>query len=207
MKTLKILTSILALTVATSLSGAAHAQVGIAGGLNFDSFGDIETTSAKGTFDSATGYHFGVFFDLNAAPIAVRPGVFIRDAGEVAFRLQQTDQKFSLTFIEVPIDVRIPLLQAPLVSPYLLGGPVFSFPRSGNEEFDNSLEDLAISGSVGAGVSIMVPGAGIRLYPELRYAFGLSGFLKDSFEVAGVTVAAENTVRLSAVMLRLGIGL
>ncbi len=187
--------------------GLAHAQLGVAGGLNFDSFGDIETTSARGTFDNATGYHFGVFFDLSAAPIAVRPGVFIRDAGEVAFRLQETDQKFSLSFIEVPIDIRVPLLHAPLVSPYVLAGPVLSFPRSGNDEFDDSLEDLAISGSVGAGVKVTVPGAGLRLYPELRYAFGLSGFLKDSFEVGGVTFAAENTVRLNAVMLRLGVGL
>lgn len=205
-RSLKVFVLLIALTV-TGGVGTAHAQLGVAGGLNFESLGDIQAGSAKGTFENATGYHVGVFFDLNAAPVAVRPGIFIRDVGEVAFRFNETSEKVNLSFIEVPVDVRVPLLAAPLVKPYLLAGPVLSFPRSSDKEFDDSLEDISVSATVGAGVQVTIPAVGLRLFPELRYAFGISGFLKDTIEVGGVSVGAEDSVTASAFMIRLGVGL
>ncbi|NNE46228.1 MAG: PorT family protein [Rhodothermales bacterium] len=186
---------------------AAHAQLGVAAGLNFDRLGDISTQSGAANFDNATGYHFGVFFDLGALPIAVRPGVFIRKAGDVDWNVTGVVESFDLTLIEVPIDVRIPLLQAPLLKPYLLGGPVVSFPRSNRDEIQDSFEDFLLSGSIGVGVEVKVPAIGLRLYPEVRYAFGVSRFMKDSFTIGGVSFDAEDSTRLSAVMVRLGVGL
>jgi hypothetical protein len=186
---------------------AARAQLGVAAGLNFDRLGDISTQSGAANFDNATGYHFGVFFDLAALPIAVRPGVFIRKAGDVDWNVTGVVQSFDLTLIEVPIDVRIPLLQAPLLKPYLLGGPVISFPRSKEDEIQDSFEDFLLSGSIGVGVEVKVPAIGLRLYPEVRYAFGVSRFMKDSFTIGGVNFDAEDSSRLSAVMVRLGVGL
>ena len=186
---------------------AAHAQLGVAAGLNFDRLGDISTQSGAANFDNATGYHFGVFFDLGALPIAVRPGVFIRKAGDVDWNVTGVVQSFDLTLIEVPIDVRIPLLQAPLLKPYILGGPVVSFPRSNRDEIQDSFEDFLLSGSIGVGVEVKVPAIGLRLYPEVRYAFGVSRFMKDSFTIGGVSFDAEDSTRLSAVMVRLGVGL
>ncbi len=179
----------------------------MAAGLNFDRLGDISTQSGATNFDNATGYHFGVFFDLGALPIAVRPGIFIRKAGDVDWNVTGVVQSFDLTLIEVPIDVRIPLLQAPLLKPYILGGPVVSFPRSNRDEIQDSFEDFLLSGSIGFGVEVKVPAIGLRLYPEVRYAFGVSRFMKDSFTIGGVNFDAEDSTRLSAVMVRLGVGL
>lgn len=185
----------------------AHAQLGVAAGLNFDRLGDIRTQSASATFDNATGYHIGVFYDLGSAPIAVRPGVFLRNAGDIDWDVTEAGESFSLTLIELPIDVRVPVLHAPLLKPYILGGPVVSFPRSDNDEVEDTFEDLLISGSVGVGVEVTVPAIGLRLFPELRYSFGLSRFMKDSFSVGGVEFDVEDQTRLNAVMLRLGVGL
>lgn len=182
----------------------AHAQLGVAAGLNFDRLGDISTQSGSTAFDNATGYHFGVFFDLGAAPISVRPGIFIRRAGDLEWELGGVSQTFDLTLIEIPVDVRVPLLAAPLVTPYLLAGPVVSIPRLGDDEV---FENLLLSGSIGVGVAIRVPVAGLRLYPELRYAFALSHYIKDTVTVAGVQFDVEEQSRLNAFMLRLGVGL
>jgi hypothetical protein len=183
------------------------AQLGIAAGLNFDRLGDIRTQSSSATFDNATGYHFGIFYDLGASPISVRPGIFILNAGDIYWNLTGAVRSFDLTLIEIPIDVRVPLLHAPLVNPYVLAGPVVSFPRSDVEAVKDSFEDLLVSGSVGVGVEVTVPAMGLKLFPELRYAFGLSRFMKDSFSVEGVDFDVEDQTRLNAVMLRLGVGL
>jgi hypothetical protein len=193
--------------VMAAMVPAARAQLGVAAGLNFDRLGDISTQSGATNFDNATGYHFGVFFDLGALPIAVRPGVFIRKAGDVDWNVTGVVESFDLTLIEVPIDVRIPLLQAPLLKPYILGGPVVSFPRSNRDEIQDSFEDFLLSGSIGVGVEVKVPAIGLRLYPEVRYAFGVSRFMKDSFTIGGVNFDAEDSSRLSVVMVRLGVGL
>ena len=198
--------SLLTLFLLLSVPGA-YAQLGVAAGLNFDRLGAIRTQSSAATFDNATGYHFGVFFDLGAAPITVRPGVFIRNAGDIDWNVTGVTESFSLTLIEVPIDVRIPILHAPLLKPYILGGPVVSFPRSDNDDVEDTFEDLLLSGSIGVGVEVTVPAIGLRLYPELRYAFGLSRFMKDSFSVGGLDFDVEDPTRLNSVMLRIGVGL
>ena len=72
---------------------------------------------------------------------------------------------------------------------------------------EDAFEDLLISGSVGVGVEVALPAIGLRLFPELRYSFGLSRFMKDSFSVGGIEFDVEDHTRLNAVMLRLGVGL
>jgi len=184
-----------------------YAQLGIAAGLNFDRLGDISTQSGSANFDNATGYHVGLFYELGAAPISVRPGVFIRKAGDVKWDITGSSEEFDLTLIEVPVDVRVPLLHAPLVKPYIVGGPVVSFPKSNDDDAQHAFEDLLLSGSLGVGVEVHVPVIGLTLFPELRYAFGLSRFMKDAITVGGVEFNVEDQSRLNAVMLRVGVGL
>ncbi len=196
-----------ALLLALVVSPDARAQLGVAAGLNFDRLGDISTQSGSSTFDNATGFHVGVFFDLGSAPISIRPGVFLRNAGDVEWNVTGVSESFGLTMIEIPVDVRVPLLHAPLLKPYVLAGPVVSFPRSDNDDVEGAFEDLLLSASVGVGIEVTVPIAGLRLYPELRYAFGISRFMKETFTVGGVEFDVEDPTRLNAVMLRLGVGL
>ncbi len=185
--------------LALGLSVPAHAQISIAGGLNFENFNDIDAGNARATFESASGYHVGLNINVGAGPISIRPGVYYRDLGDVDVEFGNLRGSFDLNMIEVPVDLRLKLGAAPVVTPYILGGPVFSFPTSGDDDFDESLEDLNISAALGAGLEVR------KLFFELRYGFGVSRFIKDDATLLGRTLNAEDESRLNSVMLRIGI--
>lgn len=191
----------------------AHAQLGFAAGLNYDNFSDVNyQEGSKGVFESANGYHVGIFYDLAAGPIAIRPGLFYRQINSAQFEQAQAgdvvgvSQSFDLSMVEIPVDLRL-RLPLPLITPYALAGPVFSFPSSNSDDsgFDDSFKNLYISASVGAGVEVSVPVVGIKAFPEIRYAFGLSGLMDDEVTVGNTTFTAEDSQRLNSIMLRLGI--
>lgn len=183
---------------------AAHAQVGLAGGLNFNQLDDISTGSVNANFESSTGYHIGVFYDLGLGPIALRPGIMYRQVGTYEFSdLPTGAEEINLNAIEVPIDVRWRILPLPLVKPYLLAGPVLTFPQS-EDDFD-STESISLNADIGAGVEITLPGIGFTLMPELRYGIATSSFLKDEFEIGDTEIQPQDDPRLNAIMLRLNV--
>ena len=190
------------LALATAVMTPAQAQVGIAGGLNFNQLDDISTTSANANLDSNTGYHIGVFYDLGLGPIAIRPGIFYREVGTYEF--SDLQENIELNAIEVPIDVRWRILPLPLVKPYVLAGPVLTFPQSNTDDFDGT-EGVNLNADIGAGVEITLPGVGFTLMPELRYGIATSSLLEDSFEVSGVEVNPQDDPRLNSIMLRLNV--
>ena len=164
------------LALATAVMTPAQAQVGIAGGLNFN--------------------------QLGLGPIAVRPGIFYREVGTYEFSDLQQD--IDLNAIEIPVDLRWRVLPLPLVKPYLLAGPVLTFPQSNTEGFEGT-ESVNLNADIGAGVEITLPGVGFTLMPELRYGIATSSFLEDDFEVGGVEVNPQDNPRLNAIMLRLNV--
>lgn len=191
----------------------AHAQLGFAAGLNYDNFGDVNyEDGSKGVFESANGYHVGIFYDLAAGPLAIRPGVFYRQINSAQVEQAQVgdvvgvSQTFDLSMVEIPVDLRL-RLPLPLIAPYALAGPVFSFPNSSSDDsdFDDNFKNLYVSASVGAGVEVSVPVVGIKAFPEIRYAFGLSGLMEDDVTIGGTTFTAEDSQRLNSIMLRVGV--
>jgi len=97
----------------------ASAQLGFAVGGNFNDLSDIDSDPPT-TFDNATGFHVGVFYDLGVGPVALRPGLFYMDAGDFDANGDGFEaQSFDLQFIEVPVDVRFNVLTAPIVRPYV----------------------------------------------------------------------------------------
>ncbi len=188
----------------------AQAQLGVAVGLNFDSFTDIEVSSGSATLDNATGWHAGVFLDLALGPLALRPGVFYRDLSRIDLSVTGFTDTFGLdvSMIEIPVDVRIRLAPTPLIKPYAVVAPVFAFANSSdNGEVENAVQDFTVSANVGLGLELTVPGFGLKLFPEIRYAFGISRFMSEEFRIAGQTVTAADPSRNNAFMLRLGVGL
>lgn len=181
---------------------AANAQIGIAAGLNFDELSDIGG-SRKATFESANGYHVGLFYDLGLGPVALRIGGFYRDLGEIEVNLDGVSGAFSLSSIDIQVDVRFNLTSTPVIRPYLLVGPVFSFPSSGDDDYDDALEDVSVSGNVGAGIALNL--GGLKLFPEFRYSIGVSRFMKDDFSIGNIAFESDDTQRQNSVMLRLGI--
>lgn len=182
----------------------AQAQLGVAAGLNFTSLSDVDSGSSSATYDNATGYHVGLFYDASAGPAGIRLGIFYRDAGEVDASFNGLHQNFSLTMIDIPLDLRLNLAATPVATPYIIGGPVFSFPSADDDDIDENMKNVNVAGNIGAGIEINL--GGLRLFPELRYAIGISRFMKEEIQVGGISFESDEMQRTNAVMLRLGVG-
>jgi len=186
-----------------SISGTpAQAQLGVTGGLNFDSLDDINESA---TLDNSTGYHIGIVYDLGFGPVSIRPGLLYRDVGSFEFSgVPNVDvDEVDVTAFEVPVDVRVTIFPFPLVSPYVLGGPNAFLPRSDSDAFDDGLEDVSLTFNVGVGADVSIPGVGLTLQPELRYEFGATDYI-DDFSI-GATDFNPTDRKLSAFALRLNV--
>lgn len=202
------LSILLALVLALGTAAPAQAQLGVAGGLNFESAGDIETsTTNNATLDNSTGYHIGLVYELGLGAATIRPGFFYRRVGTFEFApsaLPQGENRFDVSAWQVPVDLRFTVLPTPLVSPYVLAGPMATFPR-GESDFDDATEEISYSLNVGIGANISLPTTSLKIQPELRYEFGASKFIKDDFEIGGVDFQPQDTPSFSAFGLRVNV--
>lgn len=184
----------------------SYAQIGIAVGLNYDNVSDLDAGDFSASYDAASGYHVGLFYDLSLGTIGLRLGAFYRDLGDIEsasdIDVAEEVENFDLTMIDFPVDIRLNLTATPLIHPYVLFGPVFSVPSSGVDFIDNNLESLLVTGNVGIGLAVNI--GGISLFPEFRYAIGITRLLKDRIEIGGVEVETE-VQRVNSAMLRLGV--
>jgi hypothetical protein len=196
----------LALLLMTATSGAdtAYAQgLGISAGLNFSQLSDIDTGDQRATFDNASGWHVHLWLDLPIGAVAIRPGVRYMDAGDVfeSGSLSGAAESIDATLLEVPVDVRF-RLPLPLLTPYVMAGPVLRFPMSDDGE---RFRSVSVAGGAGVGLELSL--GGMTLYPELKYTFGLTSYTEESYELGGVTFAPGSDQHLNAVMLSIGISL
>ncbi|MCZ6706005.1 MAG: hypothetical protein O6942_08915 [Bacteroidetes bacterium] len=184
----------------------SYAQIGIAVGLNYDNVSDFDAGDFSASYDAASGYHAGLFYDLSLGTIGLRLGAFYRDLGDIEsasdIDVAEEVENFDLTMIDFPVDIKLNLTATPLIHPYVLFGPVFSVPSSGVDFIDNNLESLLVTGNVGIGLAVNI--GGISLFPEFRYAIGITRLLKDRIEIGGVEVDTE-VQRVNSAMLRLGV--
>jgi hypothetical protein len=167
-----VLSTLFAALLLGSVAMPAQAQFGVAAGLNFETADDINTSSGDDTFENATGYHLGVVYDAAAGPLKVRPGLLYRQVGEYEFGGGRTE----IERFEVPVDLKF-TLPVPLVTPYLLGGPMAVFPRV-EDAFGDDFKDVSYSLNIGVGASISL-GEGATLQPELRYEYGINEYTED----------------------------
>ena len=198
----------LALLLLGAVGTPAQAQVGVTAGLNFDSLGDIETTTNANqneTLDNATGYHFGIVYNLGLGPVDIRPGLIYRKVGSYDFSgiPDANVDEVDVTAFEVPVDIRVTVLPVPIVSPYVLGGPNLFLPRSGNEDFDDGLEEVSFTFNVGVGADVSIPGVGLALQPEVRYEFGATDYV-DDFSIGEADFNPTDR-KISAFALRLNV--
>lgn len=207
-RTSTVLTSLFALLLLAGTAVPAQAQLGVAGGLNFESADDIETsTTNNATLDNSTGYHLGLVYELGLGPATLRPGFFYRRVGTFEFSrdaLPQGENRFDVSAWQVPVDLRFTVLPTPLVSPYVLAGPMATFPR-GEGDFDDATEEISYSLNVGIGANISLPASSLKIQPELRYEFGASKFIKDDFEIGGTEFTPQDAPRFSAFGLRVNV--
>ncbi len=190
-----------ALLAAVFLCAPAHGQVGIAGGVNSNDLSDIEISGGTIDISSTSGWHLGIFLNWNLAFLGVRPGVFFHRVNNFAIESGDTSARFDLDIVEIPLDLRV-RFPFPLVSPYLVAGPVVTFPSSSNESIDASLASMPWRLDVGFGFEIDL---GLRLWPEARAGFGLSDFFESEIDLGDDVLAPFNRIKARTFMLRLGV--
>ncbi len=207
LRRLSYLVSLLALLLGAP--SAVHAQgMGISAGANFNSLGDIETGDRSATLENVTGWHVHLWFDLPVGPVALRPGIRYMDAGRLFESSRAAgfenglDDEQVVTFLEMPLDVRLRMTM-PMVTPYLLAGPLLRFTTDTNNE--DRLEQFSLAAGAGVGAELGI--AGLRFYPELKYSFGITRFTKNEYQIGDVMISPDEDQRLNALMLSLGIGL
>jgi hypothetical protein len=187
----------------------AHGQFSVAGGLNFSQLSGIESNAA-GTFENATGWHVGVAYELGLGPLALEPGIYYNQSG--SFDLgnvpSNVPNSFDVTLVEVPVDAELRFLPTPIITPYVLAGPVFRFAQAQDDYFDDAVQGLTVAGNVGLGAKVSIPIVGIAVKPEFRYGFDLSNVARfgdfedpDNALPEGVTTNAP----LNAFMLRVNV--
>ena len=202
---------LLATVVGLCLAGPASAQInqiGFTAGLNFDRLTDVSFNNVDANFDSKTGYHIEVWVDLSLLGVlTVRPGLRYIDAGKLFEGLSEIDERavddFDITLVEIPVLIHLGF-PAPIVKPYVLAGPVLRFPVGVDNTIDNDLNSLTLAGELGFGVA--VPFAGLTLYPEIAFTFGLSSFTNDEIIIGFATFSTNDSQHLNTAMLRLGVG-
>lgn len=209
----KAVLSIIPLFVAAALAAApAQAQLGVAAGYGFNVLNQPGfSSSAQNTFKSPGGVNVSLFYDFPIGPVALRPGLSIRqssfewDLEEVSFSPIES----SIRVAEIPIDLRYNFPRA-WISPYVLAGPGFNFVHTNRPELRQVMDSpkgttYFPSINIGAGVEIPFVRLGLKLLPELRYGHALSGFLQEEYIVRTVPFESDSAQRMSNLTFRLGI--
>ncbi len=174
----------------------AQVSLGLIGGINFASLGDVTTNSVSETFDNRSGFHLGAFLELGGTGFVVRPGVVYLNAGslfEGASFLNQDN--FNVSFVSFPVDFRA---RFGIID--LFAGPEFQtvLSTSAEPDLENNLKSWVVNGGVGVGLRLG------PLMPEIRYLFGLSGLTEDDFTVGGINVSTDNGQRQQTVRASVG---
>ncbi|MEZ5063398.1 MAG: outer membrane beta-barrel protein [bacterium] len=207
-RTCSALAALLLLGVTVAPVNALPLSWGIRGGWNFDSMEAIQDSGADVSFDRATGYNLGLFADLGAGPLGLRPGITYLHTGPLfqgATFLPADD--FNLSYVVVPIDVRY-RLPMPGASPYVATGPEFRLLADhGNapSELQDQFSNFGVTWGVGLGMEIGPPMGGFRFMPEARYSFDMSGIVSDQIEVGGTTYSTNSGQKVNSWRVSLGL--
>ncbi len=198
--------------------------LGVAGGINFASFDDVDFDDVTAAYESASGYHFGFFAEIGKGAFTVRPGVYYMNAGtlfdggfddfiddfieedpEIVDLLREIED-VEVQFVSVPIDLKFRLFSSFIVRPYIFAGPEFKFVVSGDDDiaFTDQFEGIVVAGNAGIGFEVAL--LGIRAYPEIRFSFDVSELVGEEFELGGETVMADKH-QSRTVFARIGIGI
>lgn len=190
-----------ALLLTAILCAPTVGQVGITAGLNSNDLSDIELSSGDIEMESTSGWHLGIFLNWNVAVLGLRTGVFFHRVNDFLIETDASSAQFDLDIVEIPLDVRV-RFPVPVLSPYLVAGPVLTLPSSGNESIDASLATIPWRLDVGFGFEIDL---GLRLWPEARAGFGLSDFFESEIDLGDEVLTPLNSVTARTFMLQLGV--
>lgn len=194
------------------VSSPAQAQLGVTAGLNFAQMDDfttsVQNTSVDAAFDNATGYHVGLLYEFGSGTWTARPAAIFRTVGTYTLPQDPTvgdlRDEFDVQVVEVPFDIKLRLFDLPLIHPYLLAGPMASFPWS-EDGFSDATKNIALSANVGGGVNLEASWLPASLQLELRYETGVTDFLENDFTVGDRTFEVRDEPQNSAFSVRVNL--
>lgn len=170
MKTIKKpLLALLIMMASVPAFSQAQVALGVKGGLNF---ANVDASSASGTYDNRTGYHFGAFGLIKLSKIGIQPEILFSQQGTtVDVNTQDFDANF--TYINVPILVKLYTIAGINIQ----AGPQFGFLS--RAEFDDddvkkSLKDSDFSVAMGLGWDLP-----FGLTVDARYNLGITDISED----------------------------
>ncbi len=191
----------LALGFACALPTAGEAQIGILAGYNRDTLAEFLPEDGFGLTEFADGYHVGVFLNFNLAAFSIRPALIYHRMPELVAMAGEERIRFDIEMVEIPLDFRI-RLPLPAVQPYVLAGPVLTFPSSTFSGVDDLLTARPFRAEVGAGLELDL---GFRLWPEVRYGFGIGSLMGSDVAVGSQVLQGDGEPQHNTLTLRLGI--
>ena len=158
-------------------------EYGLKGGLNFDSSGDIvvvaDQLEKKGTLDGKSGYHLGVYAEVDFLIFYMRPELQFTKVSS-----QFENQSISTSRIELPVSFGLKLM-GPMS--FFLGPTAFLSISQGSNEL--TIDKIQNKTSLGLHM-----GARLKLGPlgvDLRYEKGLSPMESKLLSQAGVPVGGQ----------------
>lgn len=203
-KKLLFFISIILLLISVTHLQAQERSIGIKGGAAAyqltTEFGDFSSTS-----DRKIAFEAGIFGDFPISRIlSIQPeAVFVQKGGE------ETSESFgnssvTLSYVDVPLLLKI---KAPLdgsVKPYIFGGPYAGYLVDATSESEGESEDLTeflneihYGLKVGLGVHIG------RIVIDARYDMGIANLYKEDIDLGGAD--SEVTLTTAGVVVGLGI--
>lgn len=191
----------LALVLACALPADARAQIGILAGYNRDTLAEFLPENGFDLTDFTDGYHVGLFLNFNLATFSIRPAVIYHRMPELVAVAGDERVQFDIDMVEIPLDFRI-RLPLPAVQPYVLGGPVLTFPSSTLSSVDDLLTARPVRAEFGVGVELDL---GFRLWPEVRYGFGIGSLMGSDVAVGSRVLRGNGDPRQDTLTLRLGL--
>ena len=168
-----------------------HAQIGVLGGYNRDTFHGFSDERFELVDDKVDGFHTGIFLDFSFGLFGVRPSVVYHRLTKAVLGEGESPPS-DIEIIEFPVEGRVTATFS-TVRPYVIAGPTVMFPSSPAVEVDEALAGARVRWNVGLGVEWDV---GFRVWPEVRIGSTIGGLVEDD-ETDGS--------RLTTFMARIGL--
>ncbi len=195
-----------ALCVAALVPQALQAGVGLKGGLSLSKFQLTSTEPPDFAFGNLRYFVGGLSLGLNLGIVSIQPEVLYTRMG-ARYAVDPDFLEYRFDYIQVPVMLRINVIPAGPVRPFICGGGYGSYlikatgvMESGGVRDEQDLADTFQKydyGVVGgAGLAFHLPG--ITLTAEGRYNLGLMNILKDP--------SVGESVKNRSIMALVGIG-
>ncbi|MEM1118875.1 MAG: porin family protein [Bacteroidota bacterium] len=166
----------------------AQVSFGIKGGTNLAEY-SFKENGTNIDQESINGFTLGAVLEIGlGGNVFLQPeAVFIQKGSKLEFL--STENKFNVNYLDIPVLLKIKILNSNLLNINLLGGPTFGMALNGEQTTvggqtidiniggDNGLKRFDLGINAGGGVGINFGNVGV--FGDVRYLFGVNNISED----------------------------